>query len=421
MKKNISEDLPARSYPQAQVSDNSAKNTGKKFHGGDNSGIEKTPEKRIRQAIYDIRYRSRRENIPIRTAYSQFMQNSSMSEQEKAKVREKLFGAGGMQAENFEMDMKEGAAISMANALYRVFVEDNQKTINEDELKREFNRSSGSVGEKKFKVFDPDSGVAYVRYASRSKINNLRLRGLDVEMTEYGDPYEGERSRGEQTASVLRGRAKKDYDGDGKVESPAKEYRGVVHNAIQRKRGLPADGKDTSSVKENFIGEVSKMENFPTLGDPKSTNSRKTIDVLPPERSNVVKINPTNTVLAHTELSGDFISENGYSKFIRTLSEKKMTKKTKKIEKKLKKKYDPSGMKQKMIDEYGEEKGKQVYFATIRKSAMKEESDCESSNVLNIKPEEDSRSMATNLSLSKLPLRYRGVKNPQTVVLVSDK
>ena len=45
-------------------------------------------------------------------------------------------------------------------------------------------------------------------------------------------------------------KAKKDYDGDGKIESGAKEYRGVVHNKIQKAKGGKADGQDTSSVKE---------------------------------------------------------------------------------------------------------------------------------------------------------------------------
>ena len=31
-------------------------------------------------------------------------------------------------------------------------------------------------------------------------------------------------------------KAKKDYDGDGKVESSSKEHAGAVHNAIQRKK-----------------------------------------------------------------------------------------------------------------------------------------------------------------------------------------
>ena len=50
----------------------------------------------------------------------------------------------------------------------------------------------------------------------------------------------------------LEEKAKKDYDGDGKVESGAKEYRGVIHNKIQQKKGGKADGQDTSSVKETF-------------------------------------------------------------------------------------------------------------------------------------------------------------------------
>ena len=54
------------------------------------------------------------------------------------------------------------------------------------------------------------------------------------------------------------------------------------------------------------------------------------------------------------------------------LGEATMTSTDVKKEEKLKKKYDPSGMKASMIDKYGPEKGKQVYFATIRKQAMKE-------------------------------------------------
>jgi hypothetical protein len=55
-----------------------------------------------------------------------------------------------------------------------------------------------------------------------------------------------------------------------------------------------------------------------------------------------------------------------------TIVEKEMTDKEVKAEKKLKSKYDDSGMKASMIQQYGPEKGKQVYFATIRKKAMEE-------------------------------------------------
>jgi hypothetical protein len=64
----------------------------------------KSPEKRAKQAIYDIRYRARREELPLRQAYSQYMQNSNMSQQEKTIVKQKLFGKGGMQAEDFNIE-----------------------------------------------------------------------------------------------------------------------------------------------------------------------------------------------------------------------------------------------------------------------------------------------------------------------------
>ena len=53
-------------------------------------------------------------------------------------------------------------------------------------------------------------------------------------------------------------KAKKDYDGDGKIESGAKEYRGVVHNKIQKAKGGKADGQDTSSVKESKAPRMQK-------------------------------------------------------------------------------------------------------------------------------------------------------------------
>jgi len=58
-----------------------------------------------------------------------------------------------------------------------------------------------------------------------------------------------------------------------------------------------------------------------------------------------------------------------------TMLEEEMTTAQKQKETRLKKKYDKSGMKQNMIDQYGEEKGTEIYFAKIRKEAMAEEID----------------------------------------------
>jgi hypothetical protein len=436
MKKHIAEDLPARKHPQAQMSAPSKPQGNKPSAGEDKerSGGEKTPEERISQAASDIRYRARREKLTLQSAYSQFMQNSNMSEAEKAQVRKKLFGeGGGMKAENFDMDMKRSASDSMAKALYKVFVEKKNEVVDVDQLKLDleekahFNKYNSAESKKyKVRVTDKDTKVTYVRYATREKINQLRAKGLEVEMTEYGTPYEGEKKRGEKTAEVLGQKAKRDYDGDGKVESGAKEYRGAVHNAIQRKRGGVPDGKDTSSVKEEFIGEVAATANLPQTDSPQLVNpdaNSTPIDFA--TKKNKIVVNPTDSstqkLMSHHELDGEVIAETGYSKFLGMLQEKKMTKAAKKKEKKLKAKYDPSGMKASMKKQYGAEQGEKVYFATIRKQAMKEgsESGCEdeTTDKMNIKDKNpDPRSLPTAMNLAKTAARYRGAKNPIVMV-----
>lgn len=386
MKKHIAEDLPARKFPQASLSKGGG---DRDRQGGDRDrqgGESKTPEKRVRQAVYDIKYRARRENIPLRAAYTQYMQNSSMSEQEKSMVREKLFGKGGIVKETYLEGVSDLASSSVAKALYNVFVEKKNDVVDYDQLKNELEEASNvnkyNSGDKKYKVRVTDkNGTSYVRFATREKINSLRANPNieSVEMTEYGQPYEGEARGGKQTAAAKAG---KDYDGDGKVESGAKEYRGAVHNAIQRKKGGVPDGKDTSSVKEEFLGEVKKN----------NSSEKKVYDVM--KGKNNIVISPS-----------DGVNESSYSKFLGLLNEKEITKGEVTKEKKLKIKYDPSGMKASMIKQYGEEKGKQVYFATIRKQAMKEESCGDNKDTSN-----DSREMPTKVNMVKNKLRAMGLK-----------
>ena len=81
-------------------------------------------------------------------------------------------------------------------------------------------------------------------------------------------------------------KAKKDYDGDGKVESGSKEHAGVVHNAIQKMKGGTPDGKDTRKEnytwKEAFGGLIEKKseeEDKKITG--KGVNNKKLIKVFP--------------------------------------------------------------------------------------------------------------------------------------------
>ena len=315
MKNYISEELPARAHPQANLSTPNKKLDNPKNKNRKNknrsAGEDKSPEERISQAASDIRYRSRREKLPLNQAYSQYMQNSNMSEDEKRSVKEKIFGRelaprnDKMKAENFDFSVDTLVETSVIKALFKVFVEENNQDYSQEYIE-ELKKDLTSSEYRKYKVRVTDkNGVSYVRYADRSKISSLRLNPNieSVEMTEYGTPYEGERSKGEKTSAALGGcknndkKAKKDRDGDGKVESSSKEHAGVVHNAIQRATGGVPDGKDTR--KEEYLAD----------GITSTNDKKKNMTPMPKGAKNLVTINP--------KLGGsNGIPENNYSKFL---------------------------------------------------------------------------------------------------------
>ena len=66
-----------------------------------------------------------------------------------------------------------------------------------------------------------------------------------------------------------------------------------------------------------------------------------------------------------------------------SIMEREMTSGEMKKEKKLKQKYDDSGMKASMISQYGPKRGPKVYFATIRSKAMKKGANEEYSEIYN--------------------------------------
>ena len=198
----------------------------------------------------------------VSQAYLQQLAKSPAPSMVKALAKKKLMPK---LTEQFTVD--DIVEQSLISAFEKVFVHgiDNTELVQNDEYLMQLEET----GERKYKVrvTDKKTGNSYIRYATRSKIAELRANPniSSVEMTEYGAPYDSEARGGKQTAAVKSG---KDYDGDGKVESGAKEYRGAVHNAIQRKKGGAPDGKDTSNVREEFIREVSRMANLPQTDAP---------------------------------------------------------------------------------------------------------------------------------------------------------
>jgi len=280
MAKNIFEELPARKHAPAKAAPAAAKGGDVKGgrEGGDGS------EKKIRQAVYDIRYRARREGIDLRAAYSQYMQNSNLSAQEQAAVRAKLFGkdGGGDKKESYDALMTKGATDSVANALFQVFVEKTPDAGYEDQ----FAEDANSERKYKVRVTDPKSEKSYVRYADRAKITELRQKGLKVEMTEHGDPYEGERKKKGGMDPVAKNPKDRDGDvnNDGKKDGTDKyiyNRRDAINAAIAKKKG---------EVKEDFLIDGTTSTEGQNKGKITGTNV---------DNSKLITVNPENTADAH--------------------------------------------------------------------------------------------------------------------------
>ena len=258
MIKKIFEELPARNHSPAVTakSGGNAKPVGNKPSGGGNDSGEGGSEKKIRQAVYDIRYRARREGIELRAAFSQYMQNSNLTSQEQSAVRAKLFpkgegspSGGGekkeVAKENYGVD--SWATNDVAGALFKVFVENTKKNAYELQLEESEDRKY------KVSVLDPKTEKSYVRYANRQKITELRAKGLKVEMTEHGDPYEGTKREGEKPKEKKKldpvGKEDGDVDNDGDKDKSDKyilNRRKAIGDAMAKKKGMS----------EEFIGEV---------------------------------------------------------------------------------------------------------------------------------------------------------------------
>ena len=228
MTKNIVEELPTRKHPVAAQKPEAGKEK------------PQDPEKKVKQAVYDIRYRARREEVPLRTAYSQYMSNSGLGGNERTIVKKKLFGDGPMK-ENFVAEVQSEAKEALANTLVKVFVGEDLTTP------------------KKYKVRVTDkSGKSYVRMADRAKITELRANSNieSVEMTSHGTPYEGEKKKGVQTAKAKGGgldpvgKEDSDINNDGKVDSSdsyLKKRRAAIGKAMAKEEfiadAVEEDGK----------------------------------------------------------------------------------------------------------------------------------------------------------------------------------
>ena len=332
MSTSISESLPARKFKQAAMAKPEAKKEAPKGKSGGGKGAsEEGSEKRIRQAVYDIRYRARREDIDLKAAFAQYMSNSSLSQAERTAVREKLFGKSGGMSEKYINSADDLAVEGVANALYQVFVERDKS----DELQLAYLQQLDEDDNKKYKVRVTDTnGKSYVRFADRAKITELRQNPniKSVEMTEHGDPYEGERQKGRQTARAKAGKgldpvgkedADVDNDGDhDKTDKYLLKRRKAIGSAIRKRasekirEAFLADGTISTEAKPGTQKVTGKD---PVTGGPVDNYATGAVKVSPDDGSKPVR---KVGVYAHLELQGKELSES-QKKLLELVAEKK--------------------------------------------------------------------------------------------------
>ena len=337
MSTDIAESLPKRKFAPAPMVAKGAKGKGpapkgggkkeapKGKSGGGKGASEEGSEKRIRQAVYDIRYRARREDIDLKAAFAQYMSNSSLSQADRTAVREKIFGKTGGMSEKFINSADELAVDGVASALYKVFVEKNE---DEKELELAYLQQLDEQPAQKYKVRVTDkNGRSYVRFADRAKITELRQNPNieSVEMTEHGDAYEGERKKGKLTARAKAGKkldpvGKEDADvnNDGKVNKTDKylmNRRRAIGKAIRTQaEAYLADGTISTEAKgkEKITGK--NVDNY----------ASGAVTMNPDQEKDEKKKKGANKGMqyAHLELKGSTLSE-AQKKMLEMYDEKK--------------------------------------------------------------------------------------------------
>ena len=213
--------------------------------------------KAARQLAYDTRYKvkskfkdgQKADPASLKRAYMQQLGSSSAPGPVKMLAKKMLVGE---EYDFVDVDVKS----SLSNICAKVFVEGGGKIEEEIEVIEEAEDTKYTI-----RVKDKKTGREYLRKADRAKISELRANPniSSVEITGRREEDTYDKTGGKK--------AKKDYDGDGKIESGTAEYMGSKDKAIKK-----------AMAKEEVIYE-------------KEENGDKKIDIM--KGKNTVKVNPS--------------------------------------------------------------------------------------------------------------------------------
>ena len=321
-------------------------------------------EKQASQLASDVKYKVRKgmkeksgsklSPAQVVAAYQAQLAKSVQAGTPRAVVelaRRKLMGSPKAAVRKEEFDsVKDLANDSISSALYKVFVEGNKEEKAVDP-REDYLQELAATSERKFhiRVTDASTGNTYYRYATRSKVNELRanphiksVEMLDKMAPEYGQPSKSEKEKGEQTARVKSGKGldpvgkedsdvnndKKvdkqdkyllnrrkeigkamkarmealdpvgqeddDIDNDGKKNTKTDRYLKNRRNAV---------GKAIATQKEEFLGEVNKDSNDKKItGKGVDNYASGVVKIAPPEpdmdRPGVRRVNKESVAFA---------------------------------------------------------------------------------------------------------------------------
>ncbi len=297
---------------------------------------DQSSDKKVRQAVYDIRYRARREEVDIRHAYTQYMSNSGLTNQEAALVKEKLFGKGDAESQAESLAME-----SVSIAMSKVFGEAKKtKKKPTEKYKIRVTHKDDEEGKK-----------TYVRYGDRDTINSLRGNEdvQSVEMTAHGEPTEDKKKGGKSPAikKVSKKKSPKiDKDKDVKSEGVLGALAGgvlgsgiagpagaVAGAALGSKVNVIGDGKKKKKKKPLNIadpyGNVAKARKEEFIADsaPVSPPSNKKITGEKVDNKKLIKVYPQDgsdpqigSIKSSHNLEGNLVSEK-FGTFIKRLRE----------------------------------------------------------------------------------------------------
>ena len=329
-------------------------------------------EQQASQLASDIKYKARQKMkqtsgsslspAQVQALYRQLLNASPAPGAVKSIVKQKLFKE---QVDRGAELVSETIKGSKSSVFGKIFVEgggQKEEVIEED-------------SDQKFviRVTDKSTGNTSYRKADRAKIAQLRANPniSSVEITgrkKADDAYDSEKTGGKK--------AKKDYDGDGKIESGTAEYMGSRDKAIKK-----------AMAKEEVIYE-------------KEENGDKKIDVM--KGKNAIKVNPS---------LGESIKAELAALSAEKIQEQEAAMKQQDDEKKKEAAALQQAKKDKMMKlRILQSKMKAVRGGTEINASHEMQGDTVAEGEKEKKEDEDPRSMGTKIRLAKNKLRSMGLK-----------